>query len=288
MELKDLVISTFNVRDQNKVGDSQELLDSIKEYSLVSKLILRPKEDKYEIIAGSRRYKALLSLHGPEFELPEDSYIIKESMDDKEAMLISIQENQQRKNLSPMELNRAALKLNNMGYKNNEIAKILNITPYRLKRIFSLSEDLNRIPDNAKEELSKPTDDSKFNDAHWDKIKKTDNEDVIKDLVDYVIEKESPPREIPTLMKSVEKQYEQDTDSSSQSTQSEAPENEGPMEYVHKGQLVLEKHGDNEILKVLGKGEDEEVPVEHYLQYLRYPEKFKCMVTFKLKVKPIS
>jgi hypothetical protein len=66
----------------------------------------------------------------------------------------------------------------------------------------------------------------------------------------------------------------------------EAPED--PLEYSHKGELVLEVKDGKESLRVIGKGEDSEVPVDQYLNYLRHPEQFKCYVTFKLKIKPIN
>jgi len=76
-----------------------------------------------------------------------------------------------------------------------------------------------------------------------------------------------------------------DTTDSKQKKEKSQESEEGPMEYVHKGELILEKIEDKEILKVIGKGEDAEVPIETYLEYLRNPEKFKCFVTFKLKIK---
>lgn len=291
MKLKDLKVSECNVRQQVD-EDLSGLSRSIKSTSLISKIILRPsKKGMYEIIAGSRRYRALLGLYGEDHELSEDQYIVMEDLDDERALIISIQENQQRKDLSPMELNRTALKLNKIGYKDKKIAQMLNITPYRLKRIYQISADFNKMPEEVVNELKKPSDEAKINDAHWDKIRKSENEDVIKDTVDYILDKECPPREVPSILKNFEKQYAGGSGGSAGADDggSEAPPDDGgPIVYEHKGQLVLEKHGDKSILKVIGKGEDEEIPLDHYIKYLEYPEKFKCMVSFKLKVKPIS
>ena len=38
-----------------------ELADSIKEHGIIEPIIVRPLNDKYEIIAGERRYKAARS-----------------------------------------------------------------------------------------------------------------------------------------------------------------------------------------------------------------------------------
>jgi ParB family chromosome partitioning protein len=279
----------------------QNLSDSIKSTRLIDRIILRVSDHgKFEVIAGQRRVKALKIAYGEDYELPEDCYVVLNVSDD-EAYMISLQENIHRKEFSPMDLNRAYLHLNGLGMKDKEIAKYLGVTAHRLKRLANLSMDMNKIPDVARAELSKPTDESKFNDLHWQKIKeKTDDPDVIKDTVDFILEHETPARDIPTVLKSIEKNHEKMNSASSDSTgtafaldgdqsnDTPAVDNLNPIEYNHKGELILEKHGDKEVLKVLGKDEDQEVPIDHYLEYLRHPEKFKCYVTFKLKIKPIE
>lgn len=293
MKLKDLIVSECNVRKFRENDESIEVLaESIKNHDLISKIVLRTVDGKNEIIAGQRRYQALSKIYGEDYELKNDDYTIRD-LDDNAAFLLSIQENQQRVDLSPMELNRAALRLNLMDYKDKEVAKILNITPYRLKRIQMLSADLNRMPANAKEELSKPVESSKFNDSHWNKVRELDDAEMIKDVVDMIIEKESNPKDIPGIIKGFKKQYEAaaaayegDTASKSSNPPEETPLE--TLEYRHKGELKIELHGDEKKVKVIGKGEDEEVPVDHYMQYLMNPEKFKCYVDFKLKIKPIE
>jgi len=283
MKLNSLTISKFNVREQID-EPLDNLINSIKGNDLLSKIILRKKGDEFEILCGSRRYRALLKLKGEDYDLPEDMYVVKD-VEDKEALLIAVQENQQRKSLSPMELNRAILLLNHNGYKDKQIASILDITPHRLKRLANLSADIKRMPDKAKEELKKPLDASKLTDAHWDKIRSVEDAETIKDVVDYILEKEAPPREIPSIIKSIKPPEPKEA---SKKEESSASPNEGPIEYAHKGQLVLELKDGKKTLKVIGKGEDKEVPIDHYMEYLEHPQKFACYVTFKMKVKPIE
>jgi ParB-like chromosome segregation protein Spo0J len=301
MKLQDLVVSTCNARTVVEDDDGIDPLSgSIKKHHLISKIVLREKDGVFEIISGQRRRKALEKLHGKDYELPDTEYIIIDA-DDEEGYLISLAENVYRRNLSPMDLNRAYLKLNGKGHKDKEIAEILGVTPHRLKRLAALSEGMGRIPEEAKIELSKPVGESKFNDLHWSHIsEKTDDPDVIKDTVDFILEHETPAKDVPTVLKSIQKNYDLDNidpdaagGSGGSGKMDDTPVNteptaDSPIEYAHKGELVLEKQGDKEILRVLGKDEDQEVPMEHYLEYLRHPEKFKCYVTFKLKVKPID
>jgi len=293
LKLQEIEISSCNVRQIDSDTDVDSLIESIKNHQLISKMVVRKTaEGKYELVAGQRRFKALMELHGPEHELNDSEVVIRENMSDEDAFLLSIEENTQRLDLSPMEMNRAGLRLNQMGFKDKDIARALNISPHRLKRIYHLSEDGHRIPEEAKEELKKPVEQATFNDAHWEKLRNVDDEDVVKDVVDFIKKKDTPPREVPTVIKAVEKQYKDVGDGTGKTSYTAgdddgAPENPGgPIEYAHKGELTLEVNGDEQTLRVAGKGEEAEVPVEHYLEYLRHPEKFKCMVTFKLKVIP--
>jgi ParB/RepB/Spo0J family partition protein len=299
MLLKDLIVSPFNVREYNESDEGiGDLKASIKEHSLISKLILRPGDGgKYEIVAGQRRYRALLALLGEDHELPEEDYVLFETLEDEKAFILSISENQQRVGLTPAELNKAILRLNAWGYKEKEIAKILNITPHRLKRLSTLAQDIRRIPEEARAELHKPLEESRFNDAHLDKVKGIENDDVVKDVVEYIMDKETPPRDVPTIVKAIQKQYDQDNppagdkDTKPKTHVDQAELDAIPIEYAHKGELKLEIHGDEKILKVVGKGsenEAEEVPLAHYMEYLMHPEKFRCYITFKMKIKPID
>lgn len=301
MKLKDLVISKQNARTilDEDPEDIQNLSDSIKTTRLIDRIILRNLNGVYEVIAGQRRLSAMKIAFGEEYDLPENDYAVLD-VGDEEAYMISLMENIHRKEFSPMDLNRAYLHLNRQGLKDKEIAKILGVTPHRLKRLATLSVDSNKIPDEARAELSKPADEAKFNDLHWAHIsKKTDDPDVIKDTVDFILEHETPAKDVPTILKSIEKNHKHDNidpdapgSSGSKNIDDEptntTPTADSPIEYSHKGELVLEKHGEVETLKVLGKDEDQEVPIEHYLEYLRHPEKFKCYVSFKLKIKPVE
>lgn len=296
MKVSEINVSKFNARaitDDNE-DDLNGLSTSIKNNKLIERLILRENpKGKFEVIAGQRRLKALKLAYGEDYEIDEKDYVIMD-LDDDQAYMLSLQENIWRKEFSPLDLNRAYLHLNKKGYKDKKIATLLGVTPHRLKRLANLSADANKMPEKAKEELSKPVSDSKINDMHWDKIRNVEDPDILKDVVDFIVEHEVPPKDISPVLKSIEKGYK---DNSSVSEESEVQETsdvsnitapEGPIEYSHKGELILEKHDDKETVKVIGKNEDEEVPIDQYLNYLRHPEQFKCYVTFKLKIKPID
>jgi ParB family chromosome partitioning protein len=292
MQLKDIVISKLNVRStEDTAEDFENLKSSIKNDTLIHRIILRPskKKGQFEVVAGGRRFRALCALNSEDYELPESDYVIRPDMDDTQALLCSIEENTQRLEFSPLDLNRAGLALNQKGLSDKEVAKKLNVTPHRLKRLLNLSADFNKMPEVVKEELGKLPEEAKITDMHWDVIsKKTEDEEVIKDVVDYIMDKEIPAREVPSVIKMVEKNKKSQEGPEHSETPKAPPEDPSdPMEYSHKGELVLEIKDGKETLRVIGKGEDSEVPVEQYLNFLKHPEQFKCYVTFKLKIKPV-
>ena len=71
-----------------------ELAESIKQHGIIQPLVLRPLGDKFEIIAGERRYKAA-TLAG----LSNVPGIVTE-MDDNTSAEVALIENVQRKDLS--------------------------------------------------------------------------------------------------------------------------------------------------------------------------------------------
>ena len=74
-----------------------ELISSIKEKGVVQPILVRPSDNSYELIAGERRLRACRSLG-----LTQIPAVIRE-VDDLNAMEISLIENIQRQELSPIE-----------------------------------------------------------------------------------------------------------------------------------------------------------------------------------------
>ena len=80
--------------DQDKL---QELADSIAEIGLQQSIMVRPRNGSYEIIHGERRWRAckLAGLETIEARIDD--------LDDDTAYTVSVVENEQREDLSPME-----------------------------------------------------------------------------------------------------------------------------------------------------------------------------------------
>lgn len=95
--LDDIIPNRFQPREVFNEEALKELSASIKEHGIIQPIIVRKIGDKYEIIAGERRYKASV-LAG----LTKIPAIIR-NLDDKESSKVALLENLQRKDLTPIE-----------------------------------------------------------------------------------------------------------------------------------------------------------------------------------------
>ena len=96
----------------------QELADSIKQYGIIEPLIVQQKENRFEIIAGERRWRAA-RIAG----IKEVPVIIKK-YSEKEIFTISLIENIQREDLNPIEEATAYQKLiKELNLKQDEVAE---------------------------------------------------------------------------------------------------------------------------------------------------------------------
>ena len=95
--LDDIIPNRFQPREVFNEDALKELAASIKEHGIIQPIIVRKLGDKYEIIAGERRYKA--SVLAGMTKIPA----IIRNLDDKEASKVALLENLQRKDLTPIE-----------------------------------------------------------------------------------------------------------------------------------------------------------------------------------------
>ena len=95
--LDDIIPNRFQPREVFNEDALNELAQSIKVHGVFQPIIVRKLGDKYEIIAGERRYKA--SVIAGMTKIPA----IIRNLDDKEASKIALLENLQRKDLTPIE-----------------------------------------------------------------------------------------------------------------------------------------------------------------------------------------
>lgn len=95
----------------------EELATSIKEKGLLQPLLVRPKGDMYELIAGERRYKA--SQMAGLREVP----VVIRDIGDREALELALIENLQREDLNPVEEAQGYKRLLDMEMTQEEVAQ---------------------------------------------------------------------------------------------------------------------------------------------------------------------
>lgn len=117
-----------------------ELAQSIKSHGLLQPILLRPRGNKYEIIAGERRFRA-----AKQAGLGAMPAIVR-SLKDREAAEISLIENIQRDDLTAVEEARAYRHLmNNYNYTQERVAEIIGKSRAHVAntmRILSLPEEI--------------------------------------------------------------------------------------------------------------------------------------------------
>ncbi len=116
------------------MGNLSELMASIAEKGIIEPLIVRQRADRFQIVAGERRYQAAaqVGLH----EVP----VIIRDVDDGEVVEIALIENIQRKDLTPFEEAEAVQALGDgFHYTHEELARRLGKSRTSITESLSLN-----------------------------------------------------------------------------------------------------------------------------------------------------
>lgn len=116
LNIYDLLPNRFQPRLKFNEAAIKELATSIKEHGVIQPIVVRKIGDKYEIIAGERRYKA--SMMAGKKTIPA----IVANLDDAESAEIALIENVQRQDLTPIEEAISYRKILDMGYTQAKLA----------------------------------------------------------------------------------------------------------------------------------------------------------------------
>ena len=165
-----------------------ELALSIKEYGILNPILVRKKNDKYEIIAGERRVKAA-KIAG----LTEIPAIIKE-VDDKKLAEIALIENLQRENITPIEEAKAY----------EDILNLSKITEQELSYMIGKSQSfisnklrLLSLPNEIQEALSK----RKISERHARSLLSIKDEKIEIELLNEIIANKLTVKELENIIK---------------------------------------------------------------------------------------
>ncbi len=140
LNLEDIIPNRFQPREVFDEKALNELAASIKEHGIIQPIIVRNIGEKYEIIAGERRYKAS-AIAG----LTKIPAIVK-NLDDKESSKVALLENLQRKDLTSIEEARTYQKILELDeLTQEELAKTMGKSQPAIAnkiRLLSLSEEV--------------------------------------------------------------------------------------------------------------------------------------------------
>ena len=148
--IEDIIPNRFQPRLAFDDASLNDLAASIKQHGIIQPLVLRRKNDKYEIVAGERRYKAA-RMAG----LASVPAIIS-NLSDAASAEVAIVENVQRKDLSAIEEARSYQALLEKGYMTQEdLAKKMGLSQSAISnklRLLSLDESVQQAV--IKEQIS--------------------------------------------------------------------------------------------------------------------------------------
>ena len=141
LPLDEIVRDEDQPRKQFSQESLQELADSIREHGVLQPLVVTKKGDKYQIVAGERRWRAS-RLAGLK-TVP----VIVRTLDAQNKLELSIIENAQREDLNPIELATAYAKLKaKFNLSNEEIGKRVGKSAASVINTMRLL----KLPDEAK------------------------------------------------------------------------------------------------------------------------------------------
>ena len=136
--IEDIIPNRFQPRLSFDDASLADLASSIKEHGIIQPLVLRRKNDKYEIIAGERRFKAA-KMAG----LVSVPAVIS-NLDDNASAEVAIVENIQRKDLTAIEEARSYQALLDKGYMTqDELARKMGLSQSAISnklRLLTLDE----------------------------------------------------------------------------------------------------------------------------------------------------
>ena len=173
VSVEDILPNRFQPRLAFDEKELTELSNSILKYGVIQPIVLRKIGNKYEIIAGERRYKATV-MAGLK-TIPA----IVNNTDDNTSAEIALLENLQRKNLTVIEEAQSFKKLLDRGFTQEEIASKLGVSQSSIANKLRL---LN-LPKKVQDALLF----SKISERHARSLLSLNDEDKQIELLDRII-----------------------------------------------------------------------------------------------------
>jgi len=198
INLDQLDPNPFQPRHSFEGEAMDELCRSIALHGVIEPIIVRRKEDRYEIISGERRWRACQKLG-----IQEIPCVLK-NVSDAEAFKLALTENIQRNNLMPLEEAEAFQRLLDMKIARTqaEIGEILGIRQQRVSdklRLLELPEEVRALFGDSRYQ-------NHFTRKHGEIIGRLPDAAQIREAANKVVEEELSCHETWKLVKRMQKQ----------------------------------------------------------------------------------
>ncbi len=201
--LDDIIPNRFQPREVFNDQALKELAISIREHGVIQPILVRKFGDKYEIIAGERRYKAS-TMAG----LTKIPAIVK-NLDDKESSKVALIENLQRRDLTPIEEARTYQKILDLDEMTQEdLAKTMG----KSQSAVSNKLRLLSLPDEVQEALLK----EEISERHARSLLNLPDRNMQVELLKEVINNRMTVRELDNKIKALTGDQEVKSDTATQ------------------------------------------------------------------------
>ena len=148
ISISSLIRNKYQPRKSFNKNQMEELTNSIKERGIIQPIVVRKQLDKYEIIAGERRWQAAQNagLH----EVP----VVEVEADDLKSLEFAIVENVQRDDLNPIEeANGYKRLIDEFNYDQDKVAKFIGKSRTHVSnclRLLSLPQEIIKFLEEQK------------------------------------------------------------------------------------------------------------------------------------------
>ena len=248
--LDDIIPNRFQPREVFDDQALKELAVSIREHGVIQPILVRKFGEKYEIIAGERRYKAS-TMAG----LTKIPAIVK-NLDDKESSKVALIENLQRRDLTPIEEARTYQKILDLDEMTQEqLAKTMG----KSQSAVSNKLRLLSLPDEIQEALLK----EEISERHARSLLNVDDRNTQIDLLKEIVNNKMTVRELDSRIKKLNGDGEatSNNDVAGGTTNNlfvaeDKPENEAPVMPENNGLFATPEVENNSVV------ENNAMPVE--------------------------
>lgn len=231
--LDDIIPNRFQPREVFNDQALKELAISIREHGVIQPILVRKFGEKYEIIAGERRYKAS-TMAG----LTKIPAIVK-NLDDKESSKVALIENLQRRDLTPIEEARTYQKILDLDeMTQEELAKTMG----KSQSAVSNKLRLLSLPDEIQEALLK----EEISERHARSLLNVDDKNIQLDLLKEIVNNKMTVRELDSKIKKLSNDSsDDDVTGGSSVVVNEVKEEKEDQEEINKTSIDLFKESDS-------------------------------------------